>query len=90
MSSRIIAGDNHADADADASCGRRVGPGNLTSYGEAPDVTLFGRYFLAPGPIMVAALVSVSDDKIQITILMLRRGADASCCGEDYLTMRTP
>ena len=31
--------------------------------------------FLAPPPRGVAALVSVSDDKIQITILILRRGA---------------
>ena len=31
--------------------------------------------FLAPPPRGVAALVSVSDDKIQITILRLRRGA---------------
>ena len=31
--------------------------------------------FLGPAPRGVAALVSVSDDKIQITILILRRGA---------------
>ena len=31
--------------------------------------------FLAPPPRGVAALVSVSDGKIQITILILRRGA---------------
>ena len=31
--------------------------------------------FLAPPPRGVAALVSVSDDKIKITILILRRGA---------------
>ena len=31
--------------------------------------------FLAPPPRVVAALVSVSDDNIQITILILRRGA---------------
>ena len=34
--------------------------------------------FLAPPPRGVAALVSVSDDKIQITILILRRGALSS------------
>ena len=34
--------------------------------------------FLAPPPRGVAALVSVSDDKIQITILILRRDALSS------------
>ena len=41
----------------------------------AQQVTLFGLYFFRIAPQGVAALVSVSDGKIKITILILRRGA---------------
>ena len=41
----------------------------------AQQVTLFGLYFFRITSQGVAALVSVSDGKIQITILILRRGA---------------
>ena len=41
----------------------------------AQQVTLIGLYFFRIAPQGVAALVSVSDGKIKITILILRRGA---------------
>ena len=41
---------------------------------KAPEVTLFGQYFSCT-PSHTPALVSVSDDKIQTTILIPRRGA---------------
>ena len=42
-------------------------------------MTLFAITFLAPPPRGVAALVSVTDDKIQLTILILGRVALSSC-----------